>query len=169
PSASEIARASSIEEQAASTDLSLLRREAAKLAREYEITRASMPPGDNRTRRMEIVVAKMRVLGRALFAIRHEYMTSPSPGFRLVAIACMQVRPDYESLDWLAERIGEKPFVGYHALVALLVAARDPLAPHYKDALKAALAKLEPLRPSLAADADRAQTLDAFRAAVNAL
>ncbi len=37
----------------------------------------------------------------------------------------MQVQPDPQKFEWLADRLGiEKPFVGYHAAVALLTAAR---------------------------------------------
>jgi hypothetical protein len=38
----------------------------------------------------------------------------------------LQVEPDLNYLDWLAKRVGaEKPFIGKHAALALLIAARS--------------------------------------------
>lgn len=151
-------------------DMSLVARQVDALAAEYENIRATMPPGDDRTRRMEVVVAKMRTLGRAANPLRHELAASPSPGKRLQAIATMQVLPDYDMLDWLAERAGtEKPFVGYHALVALNAAASAQAARANADALRHALTIAEGQRGRFGEDTDRHQMLDQFKARVEAL
>lgn len=72
------------------------------LAREYETTRASMPPGDQRTRRMEVIVTKMRTLGLAAYPYVSEFSRSSSPGERLAAIAILQTSPDPQYWEWLA-------------------------------------------------------------------
>lgn len=151
-------------------DISLVARQVDALAVEYESIRATMPPGDERTRRMEVVVAKMRTLGRAANPLRYELAASPSPGKRLQAIAIMQVVPDYDMLDWLAERAGtEKPFVGYHALAALNVAATAQEARTHKDELRHALTIAEGQRNGFGTDTDRLQMLDQIKAHVEAL
>ena len=129
-----------------------------------------MAPGDGRRRRLEVITAKMRSIGRAVFPMRHEYMASTSPGSRLVAIASLQVMPDYEALSWLVERIQkERPFVGYHAAVALLMAARDSAAASHRDELIATLAKVEAIRGSLHSDTDRNKVLKDFEDLVTRL
>src|SRR5215207_9214061 len=51
---------------------------------------------------------------------------APRRGERLAAVTVLQVIPDPEYLPWLVDRIAaEKPFIGYHAAVALLAAARE--------------------------------------------
>jgi hypothetical protein len=143
---------------------------AEMLALEYERERASLPPGDERTRRMEIVVAKMRTIGQAIFPLRHELAASPSPGKRLQAIAALQVVPDFEMLDWLAERPAtEKPFIGYHALIGLIQAAHSPGASFYQEALAEAWAIAEKSRGSFRADTDREKLLVKFEQAVKSL
>lgn len=170
PTSDEIARAGRVAAIADNADLESIRRAAVDLATEYERVRASMAPGDPRTRRMEGVVAKMRALGRAVFPLRHELMASASPGQRLVAMASMQVSPDYEALDWLVSRLNdEKPFVSYHAAVALLMAARDPLAKSYRDQLREAAHGLTAIERNLPRDSDRMVTLTSFKSAVAAL
>ena len=59
----------------------------------------------------------------------------------------VQVYPWADALQWLADRIGaEKPFIGYHAGVALLTAARDRSIPAQQvlEAVKRAQSFLEP-------------------------
>ena len=115
----ELQRAVKVAEIAGQGDIALVRQQVDSLATDYENIRAAMPPGDQRTRRMEVVVSKMRTIGRAAFPIRYELIQSPSPGRRLEAIASLQVVPDFDLLDWLADRIRvEKPFIGYHTLRA---------------------------------------------------
>ncbi|MCP1539960.1 hypothetical protein [Methylorubrum extorquens] len=149
---------------------SLVVKEAEALAFEYERERASRLPGDERTRRMEVVVAKMRTIGQAVFPLRHELAASPSPGKRLQAIVALQVVPDYEMLPWLAERPAkEKPFVGYHALIALVQAARSPAASAHIRELTEALAIAQQCRTSFGKDADREKFLRDFEKAVDQL
>ena len=107
------------------TDISVVRRQVQELAGEYEAIRASLPSGDERTRRMETVVTKMRTLSHAALPLLVELIRSTSPGERLAAIATLQLAPRPDYLSWLAERFRtEKPFVQFHAAVALLSAAR---------------------------------------------
>lgn len=89
----------------------------------------------------------------------HELLSTAHPGHRLAAVTVLQVLPDPEHLPWLVERIAaEKPFIGYHAAVALLAAAREsPVGdlPRVEEALVQAEAASWRLRP----DTDRATTL----------
>lgn len=163
PSTEEVARAGQVEGLAAKLDLTDLRNAAVDLAFEYERIRASMPSGDPRTRRLEVVVAKMRALGRAIIPLRDEFKNSMIAGQRLVAVASFQVAPDYEALGWLAQRIrSEKPFVGYHAAAALLVAARDPRASSQIGELREVRAQLKEVEGTLLPDTDRAGAIKEF-------
>jgi hypothetical protein len=167
PSEAELARARVVEHLVPITNPDLIRREGEALATEYEHVRASMLPGHARTRQMEIIVSKMRALGRVIFPFRYELTASPSPGKRLLAIASLQVIPDYELVDWLVDRVGvERPFVSYHALVALLVAARAPNAKAYRPLLEEAVEKLRARTSRLSSDTDRISTLKDIEAAV---
>jgi len=170
PTAEEVAKSGEIERLVSSVDLQQLRQTALGLAAEYERVRASMLPGDRRTRRMEVVVSKMRALGRAIIPLRYELRSSESPGQRLLAIASYQVAPDYDALEWLVERIAaEKPFVGYHAAVALVVAARDQRAENNLDDLQRAVAAVIEVETRLPADSDRSATLGDFKSQVQSL
>lgn len=168
PSADELARAGQIERLASKVEPEQVRRAAVDLANEYERVRASASPGHARTRRMEVVMSKMRALGRAVVPFRYELRASASPGQRLMAIASYQVAPDYEALGWLVERVREeKPFVGYHAAVALLGAAQDGGAGEHLKELQEAKKLAAAL--DLAPDTDRDMTIQAFKAQVQSL
>lgn len=144
---------------ASRSDLAVIRARVAAAARDYEEIRERMPSGAHRTRRMEVVASQMRTLAQGSFALLPELVASDSPGNRLAAVTVLQVIPEPEYLPWLVERIAaEKPFIGYHAAVALLAAARelpDGDLPRVEEALIQAEAAVRPLRP----DADRAMTL----------
>jgi hypothetical protein len=169
-STDELQRAVKVAEIAGQGDIALVRQQVDTLAIEYENIRAAMPPGDPRTRRMEVVVSKMRTIGRAAFPIRYELIQSPSPGRRLQAIASLQVLPDFDLLDWLADRIRvEKPFIGYHAVVALNAAVRDPHARRHLNNLEAALKSAKEGSQGLPRDSDRMQALSEFENATAAL
>ena len=102
-----------------------LREQLRVLAEEYERLRATLPAGPERTRRMELVASQMRALAPVAYGLLDELMRSSSPGERLAAITFLQVRPQLDALDWLAERVTkEKPFVSYHAALALHYAVR---------------------------------------------
>jgi hypothetical protein len=142
---------------ASSSDLAVARREASELAREYEKLRNDMRPGDARTRRLEVVASRMRTLGLSLFPLLAELSGSNSPGERLAAVTTLQSIPHSAYLTWLAERLAhERPFIGYHAALALLNAARTldgTDLPRVRDAL--ALAR----RAAVKQDTDRDSTL----------
>ena len=171
PTPGELERAVEVEKLTRQTDLSFVRQQVDELAAEYERVRGSMRAGDTRTRAMEIVVSKMRTIGRAAYPLRHELSISPSPGRRLQAIASLQVIPDYDDLlDWLADRLDtERPFVSYHALVALTAAATDERAPAHLPALERALAKVRVKSVAIGRDTDRQQVLRQFESQVERL
>lgn len=114
-------------------------------AQEYETVRASMHAGPDRTRAMNGVVAKMRTLALAADLFADEWMADAnSPGRRLAAICILQLKPRMEAVPWLVERMKvERPFVFFHASVALLntvrrfgAAQRSVLEPPLQAALK---------------------------------
>ena len=100
--------------------------ELLQLAKEYEEIRKKLPSSDNRTRVMENIVSKMKAAMDEPIGELPKLMKSKSAGERLLAIAKLQKFPNLEYLNWLAEHVGdsEKPFVGYHASVALYIASR---------------------------------------------
>lgn len=170
PSEREVSRAAIVETLLSGSDIDIVRKQAMELATEYDRTRHSMPPGDERTRQMEIVVSKMRTIGRAFFPLRHEFASSASPGQRLMTIAALQVEPDYDMLDWAADRIGsEKPFVGYHALVALLSAARGPSAKLQLSAIEAAVRRARQYEGAIGRDTDRRRILESIESSLKEL
>jgi hypothetical protein len=174
PSEGELIRATELEKSAAAADKDTIEdtieKQAEELAAEYERVRHSMLPGDPRTRQMEVVVSKMRTLARAFYPLRLDFAESISPGKRLMTIAALQVDPDYDLLDWLADRLAvEKPFVGYHAVVALLLAVRAPKARGHIAALESAVEKANRSRSAIQNDTDRVRTLDDVNRALAAL
>ena len=119
--------------RAAQADTSVVSQQVLALAQEYEDIRATMDSGDPRTRKMEIVFSKMRSLALSSYPLLEDLALSTSPGQRLAAVAILQAIPNPEYLLWLAERLRiEKPFLGYHAAVALLAAVRILHASHAK-------------------------------------
>jgi hypothetical protein len=146
-SADELQRSVKVAEIAGQGDTELVRQQVDSLATEYENIRAAMPPGDQRTRRMEVVVSKMRTRGRAAFPIRYDLIQSPSPGHRLQAIASLQVVPDFDLLDWV----------------------RDSHAREHLNSLEVALKSARKGTKGLPRDSDRMQALSEFENAVAAL
>jgi hypothetical protein len=140
PTDNQVEAAVEIEQLARNVDLSVVRRQALELAREYENTRAVLPAGDERTHKMEVIITKMRLLGLAAVPLLPELTSSASLGPRLAAIAILQVQPSSDYLHWLARRLAEDPgsFHGYHAAVALLSAARA-LGASQREALQNAI------------------------------
>jgi len=101
------------------------RRQMTELALEYEKLRRDLPSSDTRTRRMEAVASRMRTLALSAHPLIAEFANSDSPGLRLAAVSTLEAVPGTDHLMWLAERpSAEKPFIGYHAALALLAAAR---------------------------------------------
>jgi hypothetical protein len=121
----QLAAADRINRLVSGEDLAAARRQMIQLARDYENTRAALPPGDDRTVRMETIATKMRLLGLACAPYLKDFVESASPGERLAAISILEVQPNKQFLTWLASGLGtEAPFVGYHAALALQAAVR---------------------------------------------
>ena len=127
--------------------LESIRQRLYDFALEYETTRANMPSGPDRTRAMNAVAAKMRTLALAADPFLDELHNSDSPGRRLAAVSILQLAPDLEYIDWLAERMAvEQPFIFFHASVALLSAVRkygQSQAPKLKVAIEKSLKTIE--------------------------
>lgn len=103
-----------------------LRQQLRALAAHYESIRATMPSGAERTRRMEVVASQMRAFSLAAYPLLSEFAQSQSTGERLVAVTFLQARPHRDYYKWLGARLTEeRPFIGYHAAVALLNAVRN--------------------------------------------
>lgn len=132
------------------------------LAAAYEEIRRKEQAGGARTRHMTAVLSRMKAKAAAVRGLLDDFQTSSSPGTRLAAIAILQMFPDPRHLDWLAERLDnpevEKPFVGYHAAVALLEAVRALPASECAE-LKSALGKAKSLAQKLPTDPNRLQVL----------
>lgn len=116
------------------------------LAGEYSRVRDTMPPGHPRTRQMEVIASRMRALAGQLYSSvpllsAADGPMGDAPGRRLAAITFLQAIPHPGYLQWLSERFGrdrvgeevEKPFVQYHAGVALLSAVRVLGATHKRE------------------------------------
>jgi len=145
--------------QPAATESS--REAALELGREYDRIRRDMSSGDERTRRMESVFSRMKVVAPKVQSLLAEYQTNASAGIRLMAIAILTMFPNVAPLDWLAERLNpeeEKPFVAYHAAVALLYAVMNLPAESY-EALNSAIEKAKDLAQRLKGDPDRLNVL----------
>lgn len=161
PSKADLERAMAVKELAANATSGVVISQAESLAAEYERVRASMSPGNDRTRAMEVVVSKMRTIGQAFFPFRHEFEGSPSPGKRLMVIASLQVFFDFEMLEWLVQRVGsETPFLQYQALVAILLGMQGKNAQAYVPSLEAAVNELGQFRASFGSDTSRTGTLE---------
>ena len=137
------------------------------LAKEYEVTRDSMPSGWERTRQMAAVFAKMKAAAPDAQALLDEFTGSPSPGTRLGAIAILQMFPRKPYADWLAGRLDnpvvEAPFVGYQAAVALAEAVRALPREDCMN-LRASFQKAIELASKLPKDSDRLTVLQSAEA-----
>ena len=110
---------------ATESDVSAVRKQIMGLAAEYEQLRKDVPSGMERTRQMTVIESRMRSLALSAFPLLAELTSSLTPGARLAAVALLQEIPSPQYLTWLADRVGsEKPFIGFHATLALLAAAR---------------------------------------------
>ena len=137
-------------------------REAAlQLAQEYDQIRLGMPAGDERTRLKEGFFSRMKIEAPKVQGLLASFQQSSSAGERLMAIAVLNMFPDANQLDWLAERMDpeqEKPFVSYHAAVALLDAVMN-LSTENCAKLRAALGKAKVLALRLSGDPNRMTVL----------
>lgn len=117
--------------------ISTLLSELDRLCLEYDSVRRTMPSGGNRTSLMTRIIVKMRSLAPSLVEFLDIYKGSGSPGSRLAAIAMMQMVPREADLDWLRDRFSiEKPFLTYHAALALQNAANIAGGPERKRQLR---------------------------------
>jgi hypothetical protein len=94
----------------------------------YDDIRNDMPAGLARTRSMTAILEEMKTHAPNGQASLQQLKESGSAGYRLAAVAVLQVFPSAKELPWLANRLNpetEKPFVGYQAAVALLQAVRS--------------------------------------------
>lgn len=115
------------------------------LAKQYETLRATMKPGDERTVQLEGIASGIRSYALANYSLLEHFIRSNSPGERLVAVLFLEVKPDCKHVPWLAKRFTEdKPFIQYHAAVALRIAnqklgriCKEQIRPAAQDALKA--------------------------------
>ncbi|HZI20143.1 MAG TPA: DUF4062 domain-containing protein [Pyrinomonadaceae bacterium] len=151
-------------QRAAQVDTSEVSLQVSALTREYEHIRETMESGHHRTRQMEIVFSKMRTLALSSYPLLQDLARSSSAGQRLAAISILQAIPNPEYLLWLAERLRtEKPFLGYHAAVALLSAVRSLHASHaseLRDAIATAKRELEEGFGASAKNSDRLSVLN---------
>ena len=133
PQESATAAVERISERVSSVESLAARQQITSLAQKYETIREEMEPGHERTRRMETVASEMRPLALAGYSLLPDLTVSDSPGERLAAVMMLQSTANPAYIQWLSERLGEeKPFVGYHASVALLTAVRGLRVEHAK-------------------------------------
>jgi hypothetical protein len=132
-----------------------------QLAKQYDQIRGKMPAGDERTRIMEAVFSRMKITAPKVQGSLSAFQQSSSAGERLMAIAVLDMFPEASHLAWLAERMDpeqEKPFVAYHAAVALLDAVTN-LPSEDCAKLEAALAEAKKLALRLKGDPARLNVL----------
>jgi hypothetical protein len=160
PTTQQVSQAERIGQLSLAADETVIRDQMLALAHEYERIRGVMKGGPERTRRMEVVVTKLRSLAVAGYFLRHQLRSSSNAGERLAAIAMLQVKPDPDAIAWLAERFPphERPFVAYHAAVALRAAVQG-LSTEHLGALRAALTRVHELIAQAEPDADRDRIL----------
>jgi hypothetical protein len=134
PTDSPVEAAERTAQRAAQADITSVRQEVLELAKEYQHTRATMKASDARTRKMGTIASRMRSLALSSYPLLPELVGSSSAGERLAAVSILELIPDPKYLPWLAERLPvEKPFVGYHAALALLSAVRTLGHSHYEE------------------------------------
>ena len=111
---------------------------------------------------MESVFSQMKVVAPKVQGLLAGFERDNSAGVRLLAIAVLTIFPSAAHLEWLAERLNpeaEKPFVAYHAAVALLDAVVDLPAENCA-ALADAVTKARDLALRLKSDPDRLNVLE---------
>jgi hypothetical protein len=129
-----IKRALSVQSVSSNVSAASLRIQISALAKQYEALRLALASGDERTKSMEQVASQMKSLALAAQPLLDDLKKSNSSGERLAAVTFLEIKPQEGSLDWLVDRIvTERPFIGYHAALALLAATRA-FAPASNDA-----------------------------------
>lgn len=132
------------------------------LARGYDAIRKAMTFSDARTRALEEVASQMRAVSPGMLSLVDEFAAGATPGERLAAVMILQESPVAERLTWLAGCVrNEKPFVGYHAALALRNAARSDKVDRaaVRAAVQDALAILRDVYSTRYQEKERAQVL----------
>jgi hypothetical protein len=112
-------------EPARAGDVAFAVKELKRLASQYEAIRAAMGPGDERTIKMEAIVSEMRLVANVAMPERNIFQSSVIAGERLACVVMLQSKPDRDLLNWLVDRFKlERPFVQYHAALALRSSVR---------------------------------------------
>ena len=150
------------------SNIDSLRTQLLRTAAEYETRRGDMPSGAERTSEMEGIVSKFRVLAPSTYALLDEMAKGTTAGERLAAVVMLEVKPEPDYLEWLADRVAsEKPFVGYHASLALSY-ANEKLEAKYKPAILKAVTRAEKeLVERGLVNTDRREVLERARKAVS--
>jgi hypothetical protein len=131
------------------------------LCKDYDRVRREMGSGTRRTIRMTEILEDMKLQAPTARSALQELKASRSAGNRLAAIAILQLFPSASELGWLADRLdpkAERPFIGYHAAVALLQAVRSLPESDCTDLRREVRRALEAAK-SNPADSDRITTL----------
>jgi hypothetical protein len=110
------------------------------LVKEYEDIRNRMSQGQQRTRRMNEVAAKMRALGLAARPLVRSLQSGQTAGERLAAICILQVAPEFGYFDWLIQRIKseKQAFIFFQAAIAVLELVKAGMYTN-KSTIKAAI------------------------------
>lgn len=105
PHESAVETADRVAARASASENLAVHQQLAGLAQEYETLRATMDPGDTRTRRMEVLVTRMRALGLAGYPMLRELALSASPGQRLAGVTILQLVPKTQtiSIGWQSD------------------------------------------------------------------
>jgi hypothetical protein len=134
----QLPRAQSIAAIAGTLDKRSFQRELEVLAKRYETLRATMKPSDERTAQLEAVASGIRSYALANYSFLEHFIGGGSPGERLIAVLFLEIKPDCKYVNWLADRFSEdKPFIQYHAAVALRI-ANQKLGSTCKEQIRAA-------------------------------
>ncbi len=127
-------------DQARAVDLTVVRDQMIAYARLYERIRQQMTPSSSRTDKMQEVFDRMKSLANAAFPLLPSFVASHSPGEKLAAVSILECFGNAKYLEFLVELIGsEKPFIGYHAALALKFAV-SAVEPRYYPQLRMAIA-----------------------------
>jgi len=136
-----------------------------QFAREYAHTREKMKPGNERTAQMEgLIATRLRSLRLEPWSLLPD-LTKPTaePGKKLAATVLLQQKADPQYLDFLADCQSEKPFIGYHAALAVQFAA-STLGNQHERELRDAIWKAKAILGPATARTDRYRVLEAAEA-----
>jgi len=157
---SDVVPAATVTQPLTAKDIDFAVAELKSLAERYETIRKEMLPGDDRTIRMEGIVAQMRVVVPAALSRGAQFQSSVIAGERLAFIVMLQLKPAPSALQWIVDRFRvERPFVQYHAALALRNAARA-LPAQKQQVIESVQTALEILGPDVSETSDRKRILN---------